>query len=215
MLIHLKKRIRAMKVTFFATSSEFRTWLAKRHQDCVELWVGFYKKSSGKPSLTYPEAVDQTLCFGWIDGVRKSVTEDAYTVRFTPRKAKSQWSAVNIRHVQRLTDAGHMHPAGLKAFQGAQDQSRKYSYEQRQDAVFEAAAQRRFESHKKAWDFFQAQAPWYRRTATFWVISAKQEHTRQKRLGILIADCARGQPIKPLAQATVPKRQKTTRVELR
>jgi len=189
-----------MKERFFQSSSHFRTWLQSSHSTAAELWVGFHKKSSGKPSVTYSEAVNEALCFGWIDGVRKSVTVDAYTVRFTPRKAKSQWSAVNTKRVQKLSDAGLMHAAGLKAFEGATTQTRKYSYEQRNNAAFDKESERQFQANRKAWDFFQAQPPWYRRTATFWVISAKKEETRKKRLAALIADSASGKPIKPLAR---------------
>jgi uncharacterized protein YdeI (YjbR/CyaY-like superfamily) len=197
-----------MKVVFFPTPGGFQSWLEESHRHCEELWVGFNKKSSGKPSITYPEAVDQGLCFGWIDGVRKKVNDDAYTVRFTPRKPKSQWSAVNIKKVEKLSAAGRMRPAGIQAFEGAGDQSRKYSYEQRKDSSFYKHDERRFRANRKAWDFFQAQPPWYRRTATFWVVSAKQEETRQRRLATLIADSERGQPIKPLRRSPPPKRQK-------
>jgi len=197
-----------MKPRFFATSSDFRSWLESEGQRNSELWVGFYKKSSGKPSITYPEALDEALCFGWIDGVRKSVNADAYKVRFTPRKPKSQWSAVNIRHVERLRKAGCMSAIGLKAFEGAADQKRKYSYEQRHRAAFPANDERRFRANRKAWDFFQLQPPWYRRVSTFWVVSAKKEKTQQRRLDTLIADSERGQLLKELQRPGVPKRQK-------
>jgi len=195
-----------MKVVFFPSSTEFRRWLEATQQKCNELWVGFYKKSSGKPSITYPEALDEALCFGWIDGVRKKVNADAYTVRFTPRKPRSQWSTVNIKKAEKLSSAGRMHPAGLQAFAGAKDQARKYSYEQRKESSFNQEDERRFQAKPKAWDFFQAQPPWYRRTATFWVMSAKREETRQRRLATLIADSECGQPIKPLHRSPVPKR---------
>jgi len=198
----------AMKVVFFPAQSHFQKWLEESHQNSEELWVGFYQKSSGKPSITYSEAVDEALCFGWIDGVRKKVSADAYTIRFTPRKPKSQWSAVNIKKVETLSLAGRMRPAGLKAFEGATDQSRKYSYEQRHNSTFSKADERRFRANRKAWDFFQSQAPWYRRTGTFWVVSAKQKETQQRRLATLIADSERGQPIRPLQRSPVPKRQK-------
>jgi uncharacterized protein YdeI (YjbR/CyaY-like superfamily) len=187
-----------MRIVFFPSASDFRRWLQAAGQKTVELHIGFYKKSSGKPSITYPEAVDEALCFGWIDGVRHSSDADAYTVRFTPRKPKSQWSAVNIRHVERLTKAGRMRPEGLKAFEGATEQPRKYSYEQRDRAKFSALQQRRLRANRPAWDFFQAQPPWYRRTATFWVVSAKKEETRQKRFDTLLSDCQRSQILKPL-----------------
>jgi uncharacterized protein YdeI (YjbR/CyaY-like superfamily) len=195
-----------MKVVFFPTPGGFQRWLEESHQRRDELWVGFYRKSSGKPSITYPEAVDEALCFGWIDGVRRKVNDNAYTVRFTPRTPKSQWSTVNIKKAQKLSGAGRMRPAGLEAFAGAHHQPRKYSYEQRNQASFSAEQEHHFRSNRKAWHFFQAQPPWYRRTATFWVVSAKQEETRQKRLATLIFDSAHGQPIKPLRRPQVPKR---------
>ena len=199
-----------MKPIFFKSYADFRTWLDARHLTCKELWVGFYKKSSGKPSITYPEAVDEALCFGWIDGVRRSVNSDAYTVRFTPRKPRSQWSAVNIKRAQELADAGRMRPAGLEAFAGAKGQPRKYSYEQRRGVSFDPEQERQLRANAPAWAFFQTQPPWYRRTATFWIVSAKKEETRQKRLDTLIRDSQDGKPIKPLRRPTVPKRHEKT-----
>jgi uncharacterized protein YdeI (YjbR/CyaY-like superfamily) len=197
-----------MKPVFFKSAADFRAWLEAQHQKRAELWVGFYKKSSTKPSITYPEAVDEALCFGWIDGVRKSVASDAYTIRFTPRKAKSQWSAVNIKRAQELADLGRMCPAGRKAFAGAKNQSRKYSYEQRHQARFQREQEWQFRANRRAWNFFQSQPPWYRRTATFWVVSAQKEETRQKRLATLIEDCEHGRPVKPLARPTVARPQR-------
>ncbi len=202
-----------MRIVFFPTPADFHRWLEANGRDQIELQVGFYKKSSGKPSITYPEAVDEALCFGWIDGVRYSIDADSYRVRFAPRKPKSQWSAVNIRHVERLTKASRMRPEGLKAFEGATEQKRKYSYEQRHHAALPTADERRFRANTKAWDFFQSRPPWYRRTATFWIVSAKKEETRQKRLAALIADCVRGELVKPLrrpegTKQVVPKRKK-------
>ncbi len=135
-----------MKVVFFPTPGGFQSWLEESHQRCDELWVGFYKKSSGKPSISYPEAVDEALCFGWIDGVRRKVTDNAYTVRFTPRTPKSQWSTVNIKKAQKLSAAGRLRPAGLEAFARANHQPRKYSYEQRNQASFSAEQEHRFRS---------------------------------------------------------------------
>jgi uncharacterized protein YdeI (YjbR/CyaY-like superfamily) len=196
-----------MHPKFFKSSSDFRNWLQARHKKDRELWVGFYKKDSGKPSLTYSEAVDESLCYGWIDGVRKSIDADAYKIRFTPRKQRSKWSAVNIRRVRQLVDSGRMCPAGWKAFQGAEDHSRAYSYEQRDTAKLPATDERKFRANTKAWAFFKIQPPWYRRTSTFWVISAKREETQQKRLAILIADSARKKTIAPLTRKpAVPKR---------
>ena len=192
-----------MKPAFFATPQEFRAWLEKHHQETPELWVGFHKKASGKPSITWPEAVDQALCFGWIDGVRKSVDETSYTIRFTPRKAGSTWSAINIRRVRALTESGHMQPAGLKAFEHLKsEKSAIYSYEQRRTAKLEGVHEEQFRGNKKAWEFFQAQAPWYRRTAAFWVVSAKKEETRLKRLQKLIEDSAHQRIIPPLTRPT-------------
>ena len=200
-----------MNVVFFKTSTDFRRWLQTHGQKQTELYVGFYKKSSVKPSITYPQALEEALCFGWIDGVRKSLETDSYVQRFTPRRPKSQWSAVNIRHVERLTKASRMHPAGLRAFAGAADQPRKYSYEQQRQSSFSAGDERLFRANPKAWDFFLARPPWYRRTATFWVVSAKKEETRQRRLATLIADSSRGKTIAPLTRRPpVPKRQKKT-----
>ncbi len=201
-----------MRIVFFPTPADFRRWLEANGRNQAELQVGFYKKSSGKPSITYPEAVDEALCFGWI-GVRNSIDADSYRVRFTPRKPKSQWSAVNIRHVERLTKARRMRTEGLKAFEGATEQSRKYSYEQRHHATLPAAHERRFRAASKAWAFFQSRPPWYRRTATFWIVSAKKEETRQKRLATLIADCARGQLVKPLRRPAGAKRGSKTEEE--
>lgn len=194
-----------MSVVFFPTPTDFRRWLEAEGEKTSELVIGFYKKSAGKPSVTYKEALDEALCFGWIDGVRHSIDTHAYTIRFTRRKPKSQWSTVNIRHVERLTKAARMTPSGLKAFEGATKQPRKYSYEQRDKAAFAAAEERKFRANRKAWDFFQEQAPWYRRVSTFWVVSAKKEDTRQKRLATLMADSASGKVIKPLRRSAIPK----------
>jgi uncharacterized protein YdeI (YjbR/CyaY-like superfamily) len=198
---------------YFASSAEFRSWLENNHADCAELLVGFYNKSSGKTSVTYPEALDEALCFGWIDGVRKNVNPEAYSIRFTPRKAKSQWSAVNINRVRKLSAARRMQAPGLKAFEGAEQQKRKYSYEQRQEACLSKEDERRFRSHSSAWAFFEAQPPGYRKTATFWVVSAKREQTRERRLGVLMSSSAAGRRIDLLAPSSVPKRQKARGTE--
>jgi uncharacterized protein YdeI (YjbR/CyaY-like superfamily) len=197
-----------MRTVCFPSSSDFRRWLQAEGQKNSELWVGLYKKSSGRPSITYSEALDEALCFGWIDGVRKSVAADAYTVRFTPRQPKSQWSAVNIKRAQRLSRAGRMCPEGLRAFEGATRQSRKYSYDQRDQANFNPQDTRRFRANRKAWNFFQSQPPWYRRTATFWVVSAKKLETQQRRFATLLDDSERGQLVKPLRRPAVSKRHR-------
>lgn len=178
-----------MKPKFFPSPSAWHAWLEKHHQNHEELWVGFYKVGSGKPSITWPQAVDGALCFGWIDGVRKSLDESSYVIRFTPRRPKSIWSAVNIRRVAELGEVGLMRSAGVEAFERrAGNRSEIYAYEQRKGAKLSAAYEKQFRAHKKAWNFFQTQPPWYRRTASWWVISAKREETRLKRLAQLIED---------------------------
>jgi uncharacterized protein YdeI (YjbR/CyaY-like superfamily) len=195
-----------LKPRFFKTASEFRAWLETNHALRAELSVGFYKKASGQPSISWHESVDQALCFGWIDGVRKSLGDDSYTVRFTPRKPKSKWSAVNIRRVKELDKVGHMHPAGIQAFAGAEAQPPSYSYEQRKTARLNPGQEKQFRANKRAWTFFQSQPPWYRRTATWWVISARKEDTRQSRLRRLIADSAEERSIAAVPKRSVPKR---------
>jgi uncharacterized protein YdeI (YjbR/CyaY-like superfamily) len=165
-----------MKPTFFATPSKFRAWLKEHHAEAREVWVGFYKKDSGKPSITWPESVDQALCFGWIDGIRKSVDASSYTIRFTPRKPDSTWSAINIKRAKELAGQGLMSPAGLKAFEKRSDEkSAIYSYEQRKSAQLSAADSRRFRANSRAWEFYQSQPAWYRRTTAWWIISAKKD----------------------------------------
>ena len=191
-----------MKPAFFATPADFRAWFEKHHAATSELLVGFYKKGSGKPSITWPESVDAALCFGWIDGVRKSIDEESYTIRFTPRKSGSIWSAVNIKRAHELTKLGLMHSAGIKAFELRDEKkSAIYSYEQRSTAKLTPAHEKQFRANKKAWDFFQSQAPWYQRTSTYWVTSAKREETRLKRLATLIEASEDHRPIGPLNRA--------------
>jgi len=186
---------------YFRSAAEFRDWLELHHAEVEELWVGFHKKGSGKPSLTWPESVDCALCFGWIDGVRRSVSEDRYTIRFSPRKPSSTWSAINMRRVPKLTRLGLMRPAGLAAFaRRRNERSQIYSYEQRRDARLPTAFEKELRANREAWDFFQSQPPWYRRVSAYWVISAKKEDTRLKRLATLIEDSARGRTIKPLTR---------------
>jgi uncharacterized protein YdeI (YjbR/CyaY-like superfamily) len=175
------------KPTFFPTPADFRAWLQANYDKCRELLVGFYKKDSGKPSITWPESVEVALCFGWIDGVRKSLYETSYTIRFTPRKPTSNWSSINIKLVRKLTKQGLMHPAGLKAFAArSEKKSGIYAYEQRKTARFTREQEKQFCSNKAAWEFFRSQAPWYQRVTTYWVISAKREETKLKRLSELI-----------------------------
>jgi len=186
---------------FFAKPSELQAWFKKNHNKASEIWVGFHKKSSGQPSITWPESVDEALCFGWIDSVRKSVNDTSYTNRFTKRKARSTWSAVNIRRAKELIGLGRMQPAGIKAFEQRSDErSAIYSYEQRQSAKLSGAFEKQFRANKKAWKFFRAQAPWYQRVAAFWVVSAKKDDTRLKRLAKLIEDSENGRTIPPLTR---------------
>ncbi len=184
---------------FFARQSELRRWLEKNHSDAQELWVGYHKKATGKPSITWPQSVDEALCFGWIDGNRKSVDSDSYMIRFTPRKPRSIWSAKNIKRALELIELGLMKPAGLDAFNKREEaRSRVYSFEQEAAALGEY--EKKLRANKKAWAFFQAQPPYYRKTATWWIISAKREETRLKRLATLIEDSAAGRRIGVLAR---------------
>lgn len=180
-----------MKVRIFPGPAELRAWLKRNHGTVQELWVGIYNQRAGKISITYPEALDEALCFGWIDGVRKSVNGTTYTVRFTPRKPRSYWSAVNSKRFAELQKLGRIAAPGSAAFENRAQDSGKYSFENRPSQL-DAALERRFRANKKAWDFFSAQAPWYRRTSIFWVVSAKREETRLKRLGLLIEDSGNG-----------------------
>jgi uncharacterized protein YdeI (YjbR/CyaY-like superfamily) len=186
---------------FFATPADFRRWLEEHHANARELWVGFYKKASGRPSITWPESVDEALCAGWIDGVRKSLDEESYVIRFTPRQASSTWSAVNIKRMAELIEQGRVLPAGLAAFEKCSEKkSAIYSYEQRKTAELDDASQKLFRKHAAAWEYFQAQPPWYRRTTAWWILSAKKEETRQKRLTLLIEASAQEQWIQGLSR---------------
>ncbi|HEX9406402.1 MAG TPA: YdeI/OmpD-associated family protein [Thermoanaerobaculia bacterium] len=181
-----------MKPIFFESPDAFRECLENNHEKAAELLVGFYKKASGKPSMTWPESVDQALCFGWIDGLRKRIDDIRYSIRFTPRKPGSIWSAVNIRRATELAKLGLMTPAGLRAFEKrTEDQSRIYSYENA-PRTFPPAFEKKFRAVKKAWQYFNGQPPSYRRVAIHWILSAKREETRERRLSILIDDSAKG-----------------------
>jgi uncharacterized protein YdeI (YjbR/CyaY-like superfamily) len=180
------------RITFFRTPADLRKWFQKHHATEAELRVGYYKVGSGKSSITWPESVDEALCVGWIDGVRHSIDAESYTIRFTPRKAVSTWSAVNIRRVQVLVAEKRMQPAGLEAFEGRREnRSGIYAYEQRPTELDEPY-RTQMKSNTPAWTFFQAQPPSYRKTLIWWVISAKQEETRLKRLKTLMEACERG-----------------------
>ncbi len=188
-----------MKPRFFATPDKFRSWLEANHDQEIELWVGFHKRDSGVPSITWPESVDAALCFGWIDGVRKSLDETKYMIRFTPRKGRSKWSAVNLRRVEKLESLGLMHPAGLKVLaERVVVKPAGYAYEQRHEITLDPAQEKLFRANEKAWEFFQKQANWYRKTSLWWVVSAKKEETRLKRLEQLIDDSGQGKHIAQL-----------------
>jgi len=182
-----------MKLKYFKSAADFRQWLEANHASVTELWLGFYKKDSGKVGITYAEALDEAMCFGWIDGLKKRVDELSYTHRFTPRKPKSNWSLINIGHIARLKKAGRMMPMGLKAF-AARNAAKSgiYSFENKPRQL-SLELERQFKSDKAAWNFFQQQPPGYRRLASFYVMSAKQEETRQRRLARLMADSKKGQ----------------------
>jgi len=185
-----------MKPTFFPTPDDFRKWLEEHHATHSELLVGFYKKGTGTLSITWPESVDQALCFGWIDGIRKRIDDASYMIRFTPRKPNSVWSGVNINRVAELDNKGLMHPAGRKAFESRREnKSGIYSYEQR-TAELPEEYDKKLKRNKAAWLFFYAQTPSYRKAATWYVVSAKQEETRLRRLERLIEDSMNGVLIK-------------------
>jgi uncharacterized protein YdeI (YjbR/CyaY-like superfamily) len=190
-----------MKPTFFATPAEFRAWLEANHETETELLVGFYKKGSGRPSITWPESVDEALCFGWIDGVRRSIDGEAYSIRFTPRTPRSIWSDANTKRAGELIEAGRMAAAGHAALE-RRDPSRAgvYSFEQRKAPKLAPEHERRFRANEAAWAWFNAQPPSYRRPAIHWVVSAKREETRERRLATLIEDSAAGRTIKPLTR---------------
>jgi uncharacterized protein YdeI (YjbR/CyaY-like superfamily) len=182
-----------VKPVFFTTPAAYRAWLRKHHATETELWIGFYKKASRKPSITYQEALDESLCYGWIDGLRRSRDAESYVQRFTPRRRTSVWSAINIRRVAELTLAKRMRPAGLAIFNARDPRKvQRYSFEQETTVALSPAARRTFRANKTAWAFFDALPPGHRRMVTFWVMSAKKEETRARRLEQLIAASAAG-----------------------
>ena len=184
-----------MKPTFFPTPAALRRWLERHHDSERELWVGLYKKSTGKPSITWPEAVDQLLCFGWIDGVRKSLNEESYVNRATPRRPGSTWSAVNVKRAKELVKLGLMHEAGLAAFRRMDvTKTNRYSFE-RENVKLDRTLDKKFRANRKAWEFFQSQPPGYRKTILWWVMSGQRDATREKRLGILIENSGMGRRV--------------------
>jgi len=189
------------KPLFFKSPGEYRRWLEKNHESAKELWIGFWKKATGKPSLTWQQVVDESLCFGWIDGIRKSIDEDSFKQRVTPRRKTSIWSQINIKRVGELTAEGRMHQTGLTAFE-KRDRTRAYSYENMNRGLG-PAEEAQFRKNRKAWEFFQAQPPGYRRLAGWYVTSARKDETRQRRLESLMRDSAAGRRLAGL----VPKKR--------
>lgn len=195
-----------MTVRRFATSQAWRAWLERHHADARELWLAFYTKASGRRALTYPEAVDQALCFGWIDGVRRTLDVASYVNRFSPRTSRSRWSAVNVERFKALRAAKLVAPSGLAAFDAWDGRPAPYSFQHR-DATLAPALLARFQAHADAWAWFSARPPGYRRTAVFWVMSAVQEATRVRRLDVLVADSRDGRAIAPLRRPDRAGRQ--------
>ena len=186
-----------MNPIYFASAEEFRAWLEDNHATEREVYVGYYKKATGIPSMVWSEAVDEALCYGWIDGVVRRVDDRRHVQRFTPRRASSTWSAINIDKVARLRAEGRMRPAGEAAFaRRRDDKSAIYSYEQRENPVLEPEQEARFRADAQAWEFFHSRPPSYRKVALYWVISAKRAETRERRLTQLIEDSAAGRELK-------------------
>ncbi|GAA2464403.1 YdeI/OmpD-associated family protein [Winogradskya humida] len=190
-----------MEAVFFAEPAELRAWFETHHADAPELLVGYYKKHVGKPGIKHTDAIDQALCFGWIDSIAHRIDEDRYQVRFTPRRKGSVWSTVNIAKITELTAAGLMHPAGTRAFETRKpDKPAAYSYEQPADAELDAAQLARLQATEAAWAWFSAQPASYRRAAVHWVTSAKRSETRDRRLTQLITDSAASRTVPPLTR---------------
>ncbi len=185
---------------FFESAAEWRAWLEEHHETASEVWVGMWRKAAGR-GMTWSEAVDEALCFGWIDSVAKRVDDERRMQRFTPRKPTSNWSLVNVNKVEQLRADGRMRPPGEAAFARRRaDKTGIYSFEQRADAALTPEQEAQFRAHPDAWAYWEARPPGYRRQATWWVVSAKREETRARRLATLIEDCAAGRPIKPLTR---------------
>ncbi|HXT21015.1 MAG TPA: YdeI/OmpD-associated family protein [Thermoanaerobaculia bacterium] len=194
------------KPTFFAKPEDFRRWLQEHHESEKELLVGFYKTGSGKPSITWPQSVDEALCFGWIDGVRRRIDDESYSIRFTPRKPTSNWSAVNVKRIGELMAEGRVAPAGKRAFEKRSDKKTGiYAYEQRHQIELDPAFEKELRRNAAAWRYFEAEAPWYRRLVIFRTMSAKKEETRWKRLRELIESCAAGRRLGILEQRPAKK----------
>jgi uncharacterized protein YdeI (YjbR/CyaY-like superfamily) len=193
-----------MKPRFFRSPAEFRSWLDRNHAATSELWVGLYKKGSARKGITYSEAVDEALCLGWIDGLTRSIDESKWMIRFTPRTQRSNWSAANIKRFGELRAEGRVAPPGLEAFERRDRTERKYSYESPPKSL-DPRYEKRFKADKRAWAFWQTAPASYQKAATFWVMSAAREGTRERRLGVLIESSRDGERVPPL---TPPKARK-------
>jgi uncharacterized protein YdeI (YjbR/CyaY-like superfamily) len=190
-----------VKPVFFATAEELAAWLEEHHESADELWVGLYKKASGKPGVTWPEVVEQSLRFGWIDGVRRGIDDESYANRITPRRRGSNWSAINVAKVEELNERGLMKPAGLRAYEArTPERTGVYSFERAEAARLSPEFEQRFRADVGAWEWFQSRPPGYRRTATHWVVSAKRPQTRERRLAQLIECSGSQRKVPPLAR---------------
>lgn len=187
-------------VIFFESAGELRAWFEANHDNAAELWVGYHRKHTGRPTVTWPEVVDQALCFGWIDSVRYSLDGDSAAQRLTPRRRRSTWSAVNVRKFEALQRAGLVHPKGRAAFEArSAGRTGVYAYENRARELG-PDLEARFRAQSAAWDYFQSQAAWYRATASFWVLSARRDETRERRFAALVEHSRKGERIPPLAR---------------
>ena len=181
-----------MEIKFFKTPEQLRRWISNNYNIEDELWIGFYKKATGKQSITWPEAVDEALCFGWIDGIRKRIDDISYKIRFTPRRQNSNWSTVNIERVKVLSKEGRMHTAGIEKYQNRNTKKdSRYSFEQK-NVKLDPKYEKILKQNEKAWDYFKKQAPYYKRTVTWWIMSAKRDSTRLRRLNKLIESSEQG-----------------------
>ena len=190
---------------FFPTPADLRVWFEDHHDSADELWVGYYKKATGIPSIDWPESVDEALCFGWIDGIRRSVDDKSYKIRFTPRRKRSHWSARNLDRMKHLIEAGRVTDAGMAAYRARDPgNSERAAYEQG-EVRLPAEYERRLRAVPGAWSYWEGERPWYRKQVTWWVVSAKREETRERRLTILIESCGRGEVI-PAMRGAARKR---------
>ena len=197
--------------TYFRTPTAWRRWLERNHARATSLWVGFWKRGSGTPSITWPESVDGALCFGWIDGVRQSIDDERYRIRFTPRKSGSNWSRINVARMEALIAEGLVNERGKAAFAARKpEKTAIYSYE-REHAALAPAEERALKADRAAWKDWQARPPWYRRTATHWIASAKREETRARRFATLLASSSAGKPIPPLGWPSPARRTASSR----